>query len=133
METDKKRRAQLRTFRIMLRLKQSELAALAGVSPETVARYERCKRMSHFIDERIYRAVFREIAKENPEAVKRATQPVLDAAEKWERILSVEPGSKAALELEKVSGKSLVDLKTRAEIMADFVRRGANLTLSLVE
>jgi hypothetical protein len=27
-------------------------------------------------------------AKKNPEAMKRAAQPVLEAAEKWERILS---------------------------------------------
>jgi transcriptional regulator with XRE-family HTH domain len=133
MKTDKKRRAQLRTFRKMLRLRQSELAALAGVSPETIARYERYKRMSHDTDARIAGAIFRMIAKKNPEAVKQAAQPVLEAAEKWEKILSVEPGSEAALELEKVSGKSLAELKTRAETMAGFLRRGVNIPLSLVE
>ncbi len=53
MKTDKNRRAGLRRVRKVLRLKQVELAVLAGVSPETVARYERGKRMSQGTDTRI--------------------------------------------------------------------------------
>jgi hypothetical protein len=89
--------------------------------------------MSHDTDARIAGAIFKIIAKKNPEAVKQAAQPVLEAAEKWETILSVEPGSKAALDLEKVGGKSLAELKARAETFAGFLRRGANIPLSLVE
>ena len=46
MKTDKKRRSQLRYYRKVLHLKQDELATLADVSPEMVARYERGKRAS---------------------------------------------------------------------------------------
>jgi len=50
MEIDKQRRAQLRTFRKALGLKQEELAVLAGVSPEMVARFERCKHVSRIVE-----------------------------------------------------------------------------------
>jgi transcriptional regulator with XRE-family HTH domain len=46
MKIDKENRAGLRKARKAVRLKQEELAALAGVSPETVARFERCKHVS---------------------------------------------------------------------------------------
>jgi transcriptional regulator with XRE-family HTH domain len=117
----------------VLRLKQKELAALAGVSPETVARYERGKRVSQDTDARIYGAVFRMIAKKNPEAVNQAAQPALEAAEKWERVLSLKPENEAALELEKQTGKSLAELKTQAETLADFLRSAANIALSLTK
>jgi transcriptional regulator with XRE-family HTH domain len=133
MKTDKERRAHLRKFRKVLRLKQSELAALAGVSLETVARYERCKQVSLTIDARIGEAIFRTFAKKNPEAVKQAAQPVLKAPEKWEGILSLEPGSEAALELEKLNGKSLAELKLHAETLAVFFRSGANNFLSFIK
>jgi transcriptional regulator with XRE-family HTH domain len=133
MEIDKQRRAQLRTFRKALRLKQEELAVLAGVSPEMVARFERCKHVSRIVEERVTEAIFRTIAKKNPEAVKQAAQPVLEAAEKWERVLSVEPGSEAALELEKQTGKSLAELKAQAETLAGFLRGTANIGLSLLK
>jgi transcriptional regulator with XRE-family HTH domain len=134
---DKNRRAQLRKFRKKLRLNQNELAALAGVSLEVVARYERGKRVSNNTDARIAGAVFGMIAKKYPEKMKQAAQPALDAAEKWERtlerILSVEPGSQLALELEKLNGKSLAELKTQAEMTADFLRSAANMALSWAE
>src|ERR1700730_1130 len=133
MEIDKQRRAQLRTFRKALRLKQEELAVLARVSPEMVARFERCKHVSRIVEERVTEAIFRTIAKKNPEAVKQAAQPVLEAAEKWERVLSVEPGSEAALELEKQTGKSLAELKAQAETLAGFLRGTANIGLSLLK
>ena len=117
----------------MLRLKQSELAASAHVSPETIDRYERCKHVSRENDQRICVAVFRVIAQRNPEAVNRAARPVLDAAEKCDRILSLEPGSQPALELEKLSGKSLSELKTQAETLAPFLRGAANGALSLTK
>jgi transcriptional regulator with XRE-family HTH domain len=97
VETDKKHRAGLRRARKVLRLKQEELAVLAGVSQETVARFERGKHVSRIAGDRVTEAIFRTIAKKNPEAVKQAAQPVLEAAEKWERVLSVEPGSELAL------------------------------------
>jgi transcriptional regulator with XRE-family HTH domain len=133
MKVDKKRRAQLRTLRKRLRLKQVELAVLAGVSPETVARYERCKPMSHETDTRIYRAVFRVLAQRNPEAVNQAARPFLEAAEKWERVLSLEPGSEPALKVEKLNGKSLAELKAQAEPVAGFLRSAANIALSLTK
>ena len=133
VKTDKNRRAQLRKFRKMLRLKQADLAALAGVSAETVARYERGKRVSQDIDERICGTVFKMIAKKNPEAVKQAAQPALEAAEKWERVLSLEPGSEAALEREKQPGKSLAELKSQSETLTGFLRSAANVALSLTK
>jgi len=133
MKIDKHRRAGLRRFRKILRLKQEELAVLAGVSPEMVARFERCKHVSRIVEERVTEAIFRTIAKKNPEAVKQAAQPVLEAAEKWERVLSVDPGSEAALELEKQTGKSLAELKAQAETLAGFLRSTANIGLSLLK
>jgi transcriptional regulator with XRE-family HTH domain len=133
VKTDKNRRAQLRKFRKMLRLKQADLAALAGVSAETVARYERGKRVSQDIDERICGTVFKMIAKKNPEAVKQAAQPALEAAEKCDRVLSLEPGSEAALKLEKQTGKSLAELKTHAEAAAGLLRNVANVAVSLTK
>ena len=133
VNTDKKRRAQFRNFRKVLRLKQVELAALAGVSPETIARFERCKHVSLDSDYRIAEAIFRVVAQRNPESVKQAAQPFLEAAQKWDRVLSVEPGSETALELERLNGKSLAELKTQAETLAPFLRGAANIALSLTE
>jgi transcriptional regulator with XRE-family HTH domain len=133
VKIDKNRRAGLRRFRKILRLKQEELAVLAGVSPEMVARFERCKHVSRIVEERVTEAIFRALAKKNPEAVKQAAQPVLEAAEKWERVLTVEPGSEAALELEKQTGKSLAELKAQAETLAGFLRGTANIGLSLLK
>jgi len=133
VKTDKNRRAGLRRFRKVLRLKQEELATLAGVTREMVACFERGKHVSRIVEERVTKAIFRTIAKKNPEAVKQAAQPALETAEKWERVLSLEPGSEAALELEKQTGKSLAELKAQAETLADFLRRGANIGLSLLE
>jgi transcriptional regulator with XRE-family HTH domain len=94
----------MRATRRKLKLKQSELAALAGVSLETVVRYERCKQVSVTTDARIGEAILRMVMKKNPEAVKQAVQPMLEQAEKWEKmhekIHSVEPGTELALELE---------------------------------
>ncbi len=117
---DKKRRAGLRRFRKILRLKQEELAVLAGVSPETVARFERCKHVPRIVEERVTKAIFKMIAKKNPEAVNRAAQPALEAAEKWERV-------------QKQTGKNLAELKTQAETLAGFLRSAANISLSLTE
>ncbi len=133
VKTDKNRRAGLRRFRKVLRLKQEELATLAGVSREMVARFERGKHVSRIVDERVTKALFRTIAKKNPEAVNRAAKPALEAAEKWDRVLSLEPGSEAVLKLEKQTGKSLAELKAQAETLADFLRRGANIGLSLLK
>jgi len=133
MEIDKHRRAQLRTFRKALRLKQKELAVLAGVGPEMVARFERCKHVSRIVEEHVTEAISRTIAKKNPEAVNKAAQPALEAAEKWERVLSLEPGSQPALELEKQTGKSLAELKAQAETLTGFLRSAANIALSLTK
>lgn len=134
MITDKNRRSQLRKIRKKLRLKQEELAALASVSPETVARYERGKHVSNNTDARIAGAVFGMIAKKYPEKMKQAAQPVLEAAEQWERtlekILNLEPGSETALGLERRNGKTLSELKTQAEMTAGFLRSAANMALS---
>jgi transcriptional regulator with XRE-family HTH domain len=129
MKTEKKRRAQMRTSRKMLRLKQSELAALAGVSLETIVRYERCKHVSPETDARIGEAIFRIVAKRNPEMVKQAVQPFLDATEECVKILSVQPGTELAAQLEKLDGESLAELKAYAEKIAIF-RRAANNFLS---
>ncbi len=133
MKTDKNRRAGLRRVRKVLRLKQVELAVLAGVTPEMVARFERGKHVSRIVEERVTKAIFRTIAKKNPEAVKQAAQPALEAAEKCERVLSLESGSEAALKLEKQTGKSLAELKTHAEAAAGLLRRTANIALSLAK
>jgi len=89
VKTDKNRRAQLRKFRKVLRLKQVEVAVLAGVTPEMVARFERGKHVSRIVEERVTKAIFRTIAEKNPEAVKQAAQPALEAAEKCDRVLSL--------------------------------------------
>jgi transcriptional regulator with XRE-family HTH domain len=133
MKTDKNRSAGLREFRKVLGLKQEELAALAGVSLETVAGYERGKPVSQDTDARIFGVVFSMIAKKNPEAVNHAAQPALEAAEKWERVLLLEPESEAALELEKQTGKSLAELKVQAETLIGFLRSAANIALSLTK
>jgi hypothetical protein len=75
----------------------------------------------------------RTIAKKNPEAVKQAAQPALEAAEKWERVLSLEPRSEAALEREKQPGKSLAELKSQSETLTGFLRSAANVALSLTK
>jgi len=133
MKIDKEHRAGLRSARKVLRLKQEELAVLAGVSPETVARFERGKHVSRIVEERVTKAIFRTIAKKNPETVNQAAQPALEAAEKWEKVLSLEPGSEAALELEKQTGKNLAELKTQAKTLAGFLRSAANIALSLTK
>jgi len=133
VKTEKNRRAGLRRFRKVLGLKQEELAALACVSPETVAQYERGKPVSEDTDARICGAVFSMIAKKNPEAVNQAAQPALEAAEKWERVLSLEPESEAAIELEKQAGKSLAELKVQAETLTGFLRSAANIAISLTK
>jgi len=130
---DKNRRAQLRRFRKVLRLKQEELAVLAGVSTDTVARYERGEEVSLGTDERISRAIFGMIAKKNPEAVNRAAQPALEWAEKCDRVLSLEPRSEAALKLEKQTGKSLAELKTHAENAAGLLRNVVKGAFSLLK
>jgi|SRR5271169_7241248 len=129
MNPDKKRRAAMRYTRKKLKLKQSELAALAGVSLQTIDRYERCKHVSVETDARIGGAIIRMVAKQNPEIWKQAIQPFLDATEGWEKILSVEPGTELAAQVEKFNGKSLAELKAHAETLAVF-RRAANNFLS---
>ena len=133
MKIDKKRRADLRRLRKVLRLNQKELAALASVSPETVARYERCKRVSQGTDERMYTAALRVVMQRNPEGVNQAAQPLLAEAEKWEKVVHLEPGRDLALELEKLNGKTLAELKAQARTLADFLRSGANIALSLTK
>jgi len=130
---DKNRRAQLRRFRKVLRLKQEVLATLAGVTPEMVSRFERGKHVSRIVEERVTKAIFRTIAKKNPEAVKQAAQPALEAAEKCDRVLSLEPGSEAALKLEKQTGKSLAELKTHAENAAGLLRNVVKGAFSLLK
>ncbi len=98
-----------------------------------VARFERGKHVSRIVEERVTKAIFRTIAKKNPEAVKQAAQPALEAAEKWERVLSLEPGSEAALELEKQTGKSLAELKSQAKTLTGFLRSATNVALSLTK
>jgi transcriptional regulator with XRE-family HTH domain len=133
VKTDKKRRSQLRYYRKVLHLKQDELATLAGVSPETVARYERGKRVSQDTDARIFRAIFRTAAKKSPEGVNLAAQPLLAEAEKWEKVLHLEPGSDLALELEKLNGKTLAELKAQAEVIVGFLRGLTNNFVSLTK
>ena len=133
MNPDKDRRAQLRRFRKVLRLKQVELAVLAGVTPEMVARFERGKHVSRIVEERVTKAIFRTIAKKNPEAVNRAAQPALEWAEKCDRVLSLEPRSEAALKLEKQTGKSLAELKTHAENAAGLLRNVVKGAFSLLK
>lgn len=132
MKTDKKRRAGMRYSRKKLKIKQSELATLAGVSLETIVRYERCKHVSRETDSRIGGAILRMVAKQNPEAVKRAVQPFLEATEEFEKILSVEPGTELAAQLEKLNGKTLAEMKAQAEGVGIF-RRAANNFLSLAK
>ncbi len=133
MKIDKEHRAGLRSARKVLRLKQEELAVLAEVSPETVSRFERGKHVSRIVEERVTNVIFKTVAKKNPETVKRAARPALEAAEEWERVLSLEPGSEAALELEKQTGKSLAELKAQAETLTGFLRSAANIALSLTK
>jgi transcriptional regulator with XRE-family HTH domain len=130
---DKKRRAMVRLIRKKLKLTQSELAALAGISQQTLARFERGKHVSLSVEDRVTGAIIRTAAKQNPDAMNRATLPVLEAAEKWEKVLSLEPGSEVAQELERLNGMSLAELKTRAETMASFLRKGADIALSLTK
>ena len=133
MNTDKKRRAMIRKMRKRLKLKQSELAVLAGIPQQLLARFERGKHVKLITEDRVTGAIIRMAAKKNPEAVKQAAQPVLEAAEKWERILSLEPGSETALELERLNRKSLAELKTQAETTVGFLRSAANIALSLTK
>jgi len=128
--TEKKRRAMMREIRKKLNLRQSELATLAGVSQQTLARFERHKHVSTITEDRISRALVTTAMQNNPEMVKQATQPALEAADKWQQILYMEPGSEAAIELEKLSGQSLPELKAQAEKVASFLRRVSNTALS---
>jgi transcriptional regulator with XRE-family HTH domain len=83
VNTDKKRRAMmLRMRKQLLHLKQSELAALAGIPQQTLARFERGKHVSLTTQDRVTGAIVRMVAKRNPEAFKQAAQPALDEAEK---------------------------------------------------
>jgi hypothetical protein len=133
MTIDKNRRAGLLRIREqVLQIEQSELATLADVSLETVVRYERCEEVSLETDTRIGSAIVRLVMKRNPELTKRAVQPFLDATEEWEKILSVQPGTESAAQLEKIKGESLVELKAYAEKIAIF-RRAANNFLSLTK
>jgi hypothetical protein len=133
MTIDKNRRAGLLRIREqVLQIEQSELATLADVSLETVVRYERCEEVSLETDTRIGSAIVRLVMKRNPELTKRAVQPFLDATEEWEKILSVQPGTESAAQLEKLKGESLAELKAYAEKIAIF-RRAANNFLSLTK
>jgi len=123
----------MREIRKKLNLKQSELAALAGVSQQTFARFERHKHVSLINEDRISTALIKTAMQNNPEMVKQATQPALEAADKWQQILYLEPGSEAALELEKLSGQSLPELKAQAEKVASFLRGISNTALSLAK
>jgi transcriptional regulator with XRE-family HTH domain len=131
--TDKKRRAMMRTIRKKLNLTQTELAALAGVSDRFVAQMERGKSVSFVTQDRITGALVRLTAQRNPEAVNQAAKPFLEAAEKWDKVLSLEPGSELALEVEELNGKSLAELKAQAEPVAGFLRSAANTALSLTK
>src|SRR6266849_8728043 len=123
----------MREIRKKLNLKQSELAALAGVSQQTFARFERHKHVSLINEDRISTALIKTAMQNNPEMVKQATQPALEPADKWQQILYLEPGSEAALELEKLSGQSLPELKAQAEKVASFLRGISNTALSLAK
>ena len=85
--TEKKRRAMMREIRKKLNLTQSELATLAGVSQQTLARFERHKHVSTITEDRISRALVTTAMQNNPEMMKQATQPALEAADKWQQIL----------------------------------------------
>lgn len=131
--TDKKRRAMMRRIRKKLNLSQTELAAFAGVSDRFVARMERGKSVSFITQDRITGALVRLTAQRNPEAVKQAAKPFLEAAGKWERVLSLEPGSELALKVEELNGKSLAELKAQAEQVVSFLRGVNNMALSLTK
>jgi transcriptional regulator with XRE-family HTH domain len=130
----KQGRAQFQEFRKKLRLKQEQLAALVGVSPEKIARFERGKHLSQDTNTRIVTAILKTIAKKNPEAMRQAARrAVLGWAEKCDRVLSVEPESDLALELERLNGKSLAELKAQAEKLSPLFRNAAKGALSLIE
>jgi transcriptional regulator with XRE-family HTH domain len=133
VKADKNHRAQMRRLRKMLQVKQDELATLAGLSSKTVARYERGKHVSLTTEALIGDALIRMIAKKNPESVKLAAQPVLETADKCDRIISLESGSQSALELERLTGKSLSQLKIEAETLPPFLRGVGNSVVSLTE
>ena len=123
----------MRRMRKRLNLTQSELATLAGVSDRFVVRMERGKNVSFITQDRITGALVRLGAKRNPEAVRQAVQPTLEALEKWERVLSLEPGSELALQVETLNGKSLAELKAQAENFVSLLRGVSNAVLSLIE
>jgi len=91
------------------------------------------KSVSFITQDRITGALVRVAAKRNPEAVRQAVQPTLEAAEKWERVLSLEPGTQLALEVEKLNGNTLAELKVQAESVAGFLRTVAQKADSLTE
>jgi transcriptional regulator with XRE-family HTH domain len=131
--TDEKRRM-VRAIRKKLKLKQTELAALAGISQQIAARFERGKHVSLTTEDRITGAIIRTTARRNSEQfMEKVVQPLLKAVEECEKIHSVEPGTQLALELEKLNGKSLAELKARSETMAGFLRRAGNNFLSLTK
>jgi transcriptional regulator with XRE-family HTH domain len=82
MKVDTNHRAGLRKLRTAMRLPQNKLAAMAGVSPSTVLRYERCRCVSEDSDRRIVMALFEEYARRNPPELKRAAKPIHQALEK---------------------------------------------------
>jgi DNA-binding XRE family transcriptional regulator len=120
--TDKQRRTMVRYTRLKLNVTRSELAALAGVNLETIIQYETCKEISRENDSHIGNAIIRLVMERNPEATKKAVQPFLKEAEKWEKIHSVEPGTELAAQLEKLNGKTLAEMKTQAEGVGIFRR-----------
>ncbi len=130
---DKKRGAWVRKIRNALRLTQEKLAGLAGISQVGVSRYETGKQVSRITKAHITNAVFRVVAKRDPDTVKQNVQPLLEAAERFEKILGVQPGDEIALAMEKKSGKTLADMKAEAEKMANFLRVGAKHFLSLLD
>ena len=67
----------------------------------------------------------------DPEAVLQAAQPIIDAAANMEKILSLEPRSDLAQQLEKLNGKTLAERKAQAEKTAGFLGRVANIPNSL--
>jgi transcriptional regulator with XRE-family HTH domain len=132
VKTDKERAA-MRKMRKALHLTQNELAALAGIPSQLLARFERGKHVSLTNEDRISGAIFKVIAKKNPEAMARAMEPVQQALANYQKILAVEPGSELAQKVEQFYGKSLVELKLQAEGMTNFLGAAAQIATSLTQ
>jgi DNA-binding transcriptional regulator YiaG len=60
VNTDKARRAMIRKMRERLKVKQSELAALAGIPQKLLARFERGKHVSLITEDRVTGAITRD-------------------------------------------------------------------------